>query len=170
MTHSKMGRLDFGEELRVGSSGVPLALAGTLHRRVILNREGLKKVSIQIGLSKPVAVRMAAMLRKNGLPSRDRLICLSLGYPERTYQHIADAFGVGEDVVRDCDRRMRRIRRKEPLSSEFWEDISEDDLTQDEIYSRAAAVRRRNDLAKEGLLAGPWRGAPGRAALGECSP
>jgi len=170
MTQAKLGVLDYGEELRTGSSGVPLALAETFYRRVILNREGMKKVAVRLGLSKPVALRLSAMLRKNGLPSQRRLICLSLGYPERTYQQIAEAFGVSEDVVRDCDRRLEKIRRKEPLSSEYWEDIAEDDLTQDEIYSRAEAVRRRNDLAKAGLFEGPWRGTPGREALGECSP
>jgi hypothetical protein len=170
MTQVNLGRLDFGEELRVGSSGVPLALAETLYRRVINNREGLKKVAIQIGLSKPVALRMAYMLRKNGLPSTERLICLSLGYPERRQQEIAAAFGVSEEVVRDCDMRLEEIRDAEPLSSEHWEDILEDDMSQDEIYARAEAVRRRNELAKAGLFTGPWRGTPGRAALGECSP
>jgi hypothetical protein len=158
--------LEYGEELRTGSAGVPLALAPTLYHRVVKNREGLKKVSIQIGLSKPVAMRMSYMLRKHGLPSRDRLIALSLGYPERTYRHIAAAFGVSDEVVRDCDLRIDRIRKAEPLSSEYWEDILETDLTQDEIYARAAVVRRRNELAQSGLLAGPWRGTPGREALG----
>ena len=166
MTQTLLGRLEYGEELRTGSSGVPLALAPTFYHRVIKNREGMKRVCLQVGLSKPVALRMSAMLRKNGLPSRDRLIVLSLDYPERTYQHIAAAFGVSVDAVRDCDMRIDRIRRAEPLSSEYWEDITEDDLTQDEIYARAAAVRRRNDLAKAGLLEGPWRGTPGREALG----
>ena len=170
MTQAKLGVLDFGEELRTGSAGVPLALAPTLYHRVIKKREGLKKVAIEVGLSKPVALRMAAMLRANGLPSTARLICLSLGYPDRRYTDIAQAFGVDEELVRECDLRLESIQRKEPLTSEYWEDMAEDDLTQDEIYSRAAAVRRRNDLAKAGLLAGPWRGAPGRAALGERSP
>ena len=155
-----------GEELRTGSAGVPLALAPDLHRTVIVNNQPPKKTAREMGLSVEVAARMVALMRKHGLPSTDRLITLSLGYPDRTYAEIAAAFRVTVDYVNDCVLRLSSIRRAEPLSTELWEDITEKTMSQDEIYARAAAVRRRNELDKREVPSSPVRRTPGRASLG----
>jgi hypothetical protein len=66
-----------GNELRVGSGGVPLAVAPVLHRRVVINQEPPRRVWGQLELSEEVGRRMTRLLRRHGLPSGKRLIVLS---------------------------------------------------------------------------------------------
>jgi len=155
-----------GEELRTGASGVPLALAPDLHRMVIVNGLPLLKTARELGLSTDVARRMLTMLRRHKLPSRDRLILLSIGYPDRTYAEIAAAFGVTVDHVNAVVLRASSMRRKEPLSTELWEDITEKTMTQDELYTRAAEVRRLNELEQREVPKGLVGRSPGRAGVG----
>lgn len=136
-------------ELRVGSAGVPLALAEELHRRIIINHEFPMPVYKKLGLSRDVGARMIRLMKKHGIPSLQRLIVLSLGYPARTNEDIAERFGIPLEAVEHCAERAEEIRCKEPLSTELWEDIDEDTMNQGEIWSRAEAVRlnREGDLA-----------------------
>lgn len=140
----------YGQELRIGSLGVPLAVAGDLHRRVIINREPPKKVYESLGLSVDVGRKIVGLLRRHKVPSKERLILLSIGYPERTHADIASAFGVTVDKVMECERQAANLRRAEPLSTERWEDYEDGDISPDEIAERAAEVRRTNlELVKE---------------------
>ena len=164
------GRLDCGEELRIGSSGVPLALAAALHRMAIINKQPPKRTARELGLSVDVALRMIGLLRRHGLPSTDRLILMSVGYPDRTYAEIAAAFRVTVDHVNDVVLRASSLRRAEPLSTELWEDITEKTMTQDELYARAAEVRRCNELDKREVPGGPEGCPQGRARVGGLSP
>ena len=159
-----------GEELRTGASGVPLALAADLHRMVIVNRQPPRRTASELGLSVDVSARMLALLKRHGVPSRDRMILLSVGYPERTYAEIAAAFHTTVDHVNAVVLRASSIRRAEPLSTELWEDITEKTMTQDEIAIRAAEVRRLNELDKREVPERPVGRAPGREGLGGLSP
>lgn len=156
-----------GSELRIGSGGVPLAVAPDLYRRVIVNREPPRKVYGDLELSGDVGKRMLALLRRHRLPSRERLIVLSLGYPERCHADIASAFKVTVDHVLQCEKNASSIRRSEPLSTELWEDITDDDLTQAEIAARAAHVRRTNDAVVKGeVFERPWSRSQAGEGLG----
>lgn len=162
----KYGHLDCGEELRTGSAGVPLAVADRLFDLSVRGHRGLVQTATELGLSKGVAIRMAMLLRRHGVPSKERRILLSLGYPERSKADVAAAFGVSVDYVEWCEERAKELRRSEPLSTELWEDITEDEMSPDEIRARAQTVRRRNELVQAGLSEGPFRGPQGREALG----
>lgn len=166
MTSTKYQR-NHGEELRTGSAGCPLSVAAVLHRRVIVNKESCKIVRRELSLSEDVCRRMLILLRRHGLPSKERLIVLSLPYPERTFADIASAFSVTVDYVQQCAARAPHIRRKEPLSSELWEDIEDGDPTQSEIQAAARAIRRANNaLVKEGLPGRSIKRASRREGLG----
>lgn len=158
-------RLAGGEELRTGSAGVPLATADEFYRRVIVNKERPRRVACDMGYSEEVCARMHQMLKRHGLPSADRRILLSIGYPDRTYAEIASAFGVTLEHVNDVVLRADRLRRKEPLSTELWEDVTEDTMMPDEIYARAAEVRRQNALDQGKVLAFAKDGTPIRAGV-----
>lgn len=138
MPQDKLG----GSELRVGSAGVPLAVAPALHRRVMINREPPRKVWGDLELSEEVGKRMTMLLRRHGLPSHRRLIVLSLGYPDRTHAEIAKAFSCTVDFVRQCSGMAAAIRHAEPLSTELWEDLADEDVHPEEVAARAAEVRR----------------------------
>lgn len=158
-----------GQELRVGSAGVPLALAKDVHRRVVVNREPPRKAWAELELSDEVGRRMTTLLRRHGLPSQKRLIVLSLNYPERTYAEIASAFSTSVDVVEECARLAPAIRHAEPLSTELWEDITEQDVQPQEVAARAGDVRstwRGNELDEGPVPERVVAGAQGRASLG----
>ncbi len=157
-----------GQELRIGSLGVPLAVAPDIWRRVFVNREPARKVWESLELSPEVGKKMVALLRRHRLPSRDRLIVLSLGYPDRTHADIARAFRVTVDQVADCERRSSDIRRAEPLSTELWEDINAKEMGPAEIARRAARVRQINiERMVQGEVPGsPGQSPPGRGQVG----
>lgn len=159
-----------GDELRTGASGVPLALAADLYRAVVVNRQAPRKVARDMGLAIEVSSRMLTLMKRHGVPSQDRLILLSVGYPDRTYAEIASAFRTTVDHVNDVVLRASSIRRAEPLSTELWEDITEQTMTQDELYARAAEVRRLNELDKREVPVGPGGRPQGREGLGGLSP
>lgn len=159
-----------GDELRTGSSGVPLALAADLHRTVIVNKQPVRRVARDMGLAIDVAARMLMMMRRHGVPSQDRLILLSVGYPDRTYAEIASAFHTTVDHVNDVVLRASSLRRAEPLSTELWEDITEQTMTQDELYARAAEVRRLNELDKREVPGGAVGCPQGGKGVGGLSP
>lgn len=159
-----------GEELRTGASGVPLALAPDLQRMVIVNRLAPRKVARDLGIAGDVALRILKLLKRHGLPSTDRLILLSIGYPDRTYAEIAAAFHTTVDHVNDVVLRASSLRRAEPLSTERWEDFTDDTITQDELYARAAEVRRLNELDQREVPCRPVGCAPGREGLGGFGP
>jgi hypothetical protein len=165
MPQDKLG----GNELRVGSSGVPLAVAQDLHRRVVVNREPPRKVWGDLELSEEVGKRMTMLLRRHGLPSSRRLIVLSLGYPERTHAEIAKAFSTTVDVVQECLRMAPALRRSEPLSTELWEDLNEEDVHPQEVAARAGEVRstwRGNGLDQRPLSQRLAERAQGGAGVG----
>jgi len=155
----------YGEELRTGSAGVPLAVADEFHRRVIINKEQPRITAREIGLSEEVCARMLMLLKRHGLPSRDRRILLSIGYPDRSYSEIAAAFGVTVDHVNDVVLRASALRRREPLSTELWEDYTETTMAPDEVYARAAEVRRTNEMDQGKVLGVAKDGSPIRAGV-----
>lgn len=159
----------FCEELRVGSAGVPLAVAPDLYRRVVINREQLKKVCADLELSQEVGKRMAMMLRRHDLPSRDRLICLSIGYPDRSLAEIAAAFNVSVDYVANVSARAADLRREEPLSSELWEDVCEKTPTPEQLAQAAAKVREKwssDELVQRQVFGSASSGPRSRAGVG----
>lgn len=156
----------FGDESGIGCAAVPLAHAPEIHRRILINKEPAVSVYRRFGLSKEVAARITVLLRRHGLPSRDRLVVLAANYPDRAPVDIARAFNLTVDQVLDILVRTPEIRAAEPLSTEMWEDIDEDDVTPAEIRRRAQEVRRRNELVKRQVPQGPSRRAQGGAGLG----
>lgn len=159
-----------GDELRTGASGVPLALAEDLHRAVLINRQQPRKVSEAMGLSEEVALRMLKLMRRHGVPSVNRRILLSVGYPDRTYAEIAAAFRTTVDHVNEVVLRASSLRRAEPLSTELWEDITETTMMPDEVHARAAEVRRMNELDKREVPGCFGGRTPGREGLGGHGP
>ena len=173
MARAKRKRIDrchvgllCGEELRTGALGVPLALAPDLHRMVLVNKEPINRSAMKLGLSRDVARRMVLLMKRHGIPSADRRIVLSLGYPERSHADIAAAFRTTVDHVNNCVLRMSSIRRAEPLSTELWEDITETTMSQDEVSRRAAEVRRLNELDEREVPDGTGSCAPRREGVG----
>jgi hypothetical protein len=154
------------EELRTGASGVPLALAEDLHRDVLINGLPPRKTAAAMGLSDHVAARMLKLMRRHGVPSVNRRILLSVGYPDRTYAEIAAAFRTTVDHVNEVVLRASSLRRAEPLSTELWEDITEKTMMPDELYARAAEVRRLNELDKREVPGAAGGCAPGGESLG----
>lgn len=163
-------KLAGGEELRTGASGVPLALAHELHNAVAINRRPLKAAARDLGIASPVAARMMALSRRCGVPSLDRRIVLSAGYPDRTPADIAAGFRVTVDRVHQCIANAESIRRAEPLPTEYWEDVDGKTMSMEEIRSRALAVRMRNEMAKRGLPASTGPGAPRGEGVGGVGP
>jgi hypothetical protein len=136
---------------------------------VIINREQLKKVCNDLDLSQEVGKRMAMMLRRHDLPSRDRLICLSIGYPDRSLAEIAAAFGVSVDYVANVSARAADLRREEPLSSELWEDICEKTPTPGQLAIAAEKVREKwssDELVQRQVHGSLTAGPRSRAGVG----
>lgn len=157
---------DFGDESGIGCAAVPIAHAPEIYRRLLVNKEPASRVYRHFGLSREVAARITALLRRHGLPSRDRLVTLAANYPDRAPVDIAKAFNLTVDQVLDILVRTPEIRAAEPLSTELWEDIADDEVTPAEIRRRAQEVRRRNELVKRQVPEGPSRRAQGGAGLG----
>lgn len=162
----KFPRIDlYSEELRTGCLGVPLSLAQEVYRRCVINRETALQVGPELSLSIEVCRRMACMMKRCGLPTVERLIVLSLGYPDRSPEDVAAAFAVTVEDVLACRDNADQIRSAEPLPSELWEDITRRDMSPAEIQERAEQ-KKRHGMEQKRLSGRSRKGPPSRARVG----
>jgi len=161
---------DSYDDFSIGSTGVPLALTSEVHLRVFAKKMPVMKVAKALGISRKVMANMMRLLRDHGLPSVERLVVLSLNYPDRTCEMVANAFEISEQEVWSIANRAEEIRRREPLPSEQWEDIGDDDLSPAEVRYRAELVRRQHALEQEEVSLSSFASARRRKILGDPSP
>lgn len=146
------------------SSTHPLAFAGQLWHRVIVNHERVARVAKQLGLCPEVCRGVLRILRAVGkVPSRERLavICqLDPGYSDRD---VGEVFGESAEWSASVRRHAALIREAEPIAQnlEWYDDgLKPFDPTPDEILQRALEVRSNRGLERKpspGIRAFRWR-------------
>jgi len=156
-------KLVSGGDCGLGSTH-PLAFAGQLWHRVIINHENLARVAKQLGLCPEVCRGLVRMMKAVGrVPSRERLavICqLDPGYNDRD---VGEVFGESAEWSASVRRHTALIREAEPMeaSLEWYDDgLKPFDPTPDEILQRALEVRSNRGVERKpspGIRAFAWR-------------
>jgi hypothetical protein len=146
------------------SSTHPLAFAGQLWHRVIVNHESVFRVSEQLGLCSQVSRNLLRLMRSvKGVPSAERLavICqLDPGYDDAD---VGEVFGRTAEWSANVRRNAARIRAAEPIDPQLeWFDdgLKPFDPTPAEILQRALEVRSSkgvNHQKNAGIRAFAWR-------------
>ncbi len=156
-------KLVSGGDCGLGSTH-PLAFAGQLWHRVIINHEQVTRVAKQLGLCPEVCRGVLRMLKAVGkVPSRERLavICqLDPGYDDAD---VGEVFGESAEWSASVRRHTALIREAEPIAAnlEWYDDgLKPFDPTPDEILQRALEVRSNRGLERKpspGIRAFAWR-------------
>lgn len=156
-------KLVSGNDCGLGSVH-PLAFAGQLWHRVILNQEQVSRVARQLGLCPEVCRGIVRLLKAHGkVPSRQRLavICqLDPGYDD---SDVGDVFGESAEWSADVRRRSAAIREAEPIEAKLeWYDegLKPFDPSPAEILQRALEVRSNRGMERKptpGIRAFAWR-------------
>ena len=148
------------------SSTHPLAFAGQLYHRVIVNQETVPRVAKDLGLCTEVCRGVVRILRACGkVPSRERLavICqLDPGYDD---SDVGEVFGESAEWSAGVRLHAAAIRKAEPIEARLeWYDeggLKPFDPTPEEIRKRALEVRLVKGMdrrdAQPGLRAYAWR-------------
>jgi hypothetical protein len=152
-----------GSDCGLGSTH-PLAFAGQLYHRVILNQEQLSRVARQLGLCPEVCRGVVRILKACGkVPSRERLavICqLDPGYDD---SDVGEVFGESAEWSADVRRRTCAIREAEPIEAKLeWYDegLKPFDPSPAEILQRALLERSNRGMERKpapGIRAFAWR-------------
>jgi len=160
----QFAKLVSGNDCGLGSTH-PLAFAGQLWHRVVINQEQLARVAKQLGLCPEVCRGLVRMMKAVGrVPSRERLavICqLDPGYDD---SDVGEVFGESAEWSASVRRHTALIREAEPMeaSLEWYDDgLKPFDPTPDEIRKRALEVRLVKGMdrrdAQPGIRAYAWR-------------
>jgi hypothetical protein len=164
-TEKQMKRLAFGNDCGVGLHH-PLAYAGQLWHRVLINQETVLRVARDLGFEANVCRGVLRLLKKAGrVPSKERLavICqLDPGYDDAD---VGEVFGETAEWSASVRRHAAMIREAEPIPEKFeWFDdgLRPSDPTPEEIYARAKEVRVITGMGRSdtgpGIRAFTWRG------------
>jgi len=158
-----IAKLISGGDCGLGSTH-PLAFAGQLWHRVIINHESVSRVAEQLGLCPEVCRGVVRMLRAVGrVPSRERLavICqLDPGYDDAD---VGEVFGESAEWSASVRRHTALIREAEPIAAhlEWYDDgLKPFDPTPAEILQRALEARRNRGMDRitsSGIRAFAWR-------------
>lgn len=159
-----MKRLAFGNGCG-GGLHHPLAYAGQLWHRVIINQETVLRVARDLGFEANVCRGVIRLLKKAGrVPSRERLavICqLDHGYDDAD---VGEVFGEDAEWSASVRRHAAMIREAEPIPEKYeWFDdgLRPSDPTPEEIYTRAREVRVITGLGRTDAVPGirsyAWR-------------
>jgi hypothetical protein len=156
-------RLVSGNDCGLGSVH-PLAFAGQLWHRVIVNKEQLARVAKQLGLCPEVCRGVVRMMKAVGkVPSRERLavICqLDPGYDD---SDVGEVFGESAEWSASVRLHAALIREAEPITPALeWYDggLKPFDPTPEEILRRALEVRSNRGMERissPGIRAFRWR-------------
>jgi hypothetical protein len=156
-------KLASGNDCGLGSTH-PLAFAGQLWHRVIVNQEQTTRVARQLGLCPEVCRGVVRILKACATPpSRERLavICqLDQGYDD---SDVGEVFGMTAEWSADVRRRTAAIREAEPIAANLeWYDegFKPFDPSPQEILQRALEVRSNRGLERKpspGIRAFAWR-------------
>jgi len=163
-TEEQMKRLAFGNDCGVGLHH-PLAFAGQLWHRVIVNKETIQRVARDLGFEANVCRGVLRLLRKAGrVPSKERLavICqLDHGYDDAD---VGEVFGESAEWSASVRCHAAMIREAEPIPAQFeWFDdgLRPSDPTPEEIYTRAREVRVMTGMGRAdtgpGIRSYAWR-------------
>ena len=142
----------------------PLAFAGQLWHRVIVNKEQVARVARQLGLCPEPCSGVVRLMKAAGrVPSRERLavICqLDPGYDDRD---VGEVFGESAEWSASVRRNAALIREVEPIPTALeWYDggLKPFDPTPEEILQRALEARSNRGMARivsPGIRAFRWR-------------
>jgi hypothetical protein len=156
-------KLVSGNDCGLGSVH-PLAFAGQLWHRVIVNQEQTTRVARQLGLDPEVCRGVVRLLKACGkFPSCERLavICqLDQGLDDTD---VGEVFGRTAEWSADVRRRTAAIREAEPIEARLeWYDegLKPFDPTPAEILQRALEVRSNRGMDRKptpGIKAFAWR-------------
>jgi hypothetical protein len=156
-------KLVSGNDCGLGSVH-PLAFAGQLWHRVIVNQEQTTRVARQLGLDPEVCRGVVRLLKACGhFPSSERLavICqLDQGLDDTD---VGEVFGKSAEWSADVRRRAAAIREAEPIEAKLeWYDegLKPFDPTPAEILQRALEVRSNRGMDRKptpGIKAFAWR-------------
>lgn len=163
-TEEQMKKLAFGRGCG-GGLHHPLAFAGQLWHRVIINKETVGRVARDLGFDANVCRGLVRLLKKAGrVPSKERLavICqLDHGYDDRD---VGEVFGESAEWSASVRRHAAMIREAEPLPAKYeWFDdgLRPTDPTPEEIYARAKELRVMTGMGRAdtgpGIRAFAWR-------------
>jgi len=146
------------------SSTHPLAFAGQLWHRVIVNQEQTTRVARQLGLDPEVCRGVVRLLKACGqFPSSERLavICqLDQGLDDTD---VGEVFGKSAEWSADVRCRAAAIREAEPIEAKLeWYDegFKPFDPSPQEILQRALEVRSNRGMDRKptpGIKAFAWR-------------
>jgi hypothetical protein len=156
-------KLVSGNDCGLGSVH-PLAFAGQLWHRVIVNQEQTTRVARQLGLDPEVCRGVVRLLKACGrFPSCERLavICqLDQGLDDTD---VGEVFGRTAEWSADVRRCTAAIREAEPIEARLeWYDegLKPFDPTPAEILQRALEVRSNRGMDRKptpGIKAFAWR-------------
>ena len=156
-------KLASGNDCGLGSTH-PLAFAGQLWHRVIVNHEQLSRVCQVLGLDPGPCRGVVRLLKAVGrVPSRERLavICqLDPGYDD---SDVAEVFAESEEWSASVRRNSALLREAEPIATQLeWYDegLKPFDPTPDEILQRALEIRSNKGMERipsSGIRAFRWR-------------
>jgi transposase-like protein len=156
-------KLVSGSDCGLGSTH-PLAFAGQLYHRVILNQEQVSRVARQLGLCPEVCRGIVRLLKAHGkVPSRERLavICqLDQGYDD---SDVGEVFGMSAEWSASVRLHAAEIREAEQIEARLeWYDegLKPFDPSPAEILQRALEVRSNRGMERKptpGIRSFAWR-------------
>jgi hypothetical protein len=143
----------------------PLAYAGQLWHRAVINKEPVGRVASDFGLEAESCRGLVRMLKQfGGVPSRERLAVICQLDPGFDDEDVGEVFGM--DAAWSASVRMAAdsIREAEQIPAQLeWFDggLRPSDPPPEEIYARAKAVRvvpgRNRAEAQPGIRSFAWR-------------
>jgi hypothetical protein len=156
-------KLVSGSDCGLGSVH-PLAFAGQLWHRVIINHEQVARVAKQLGLCPEVCRGVLRMMKAVGrVPSRERLAVICQLDPGYNDADVGEVFGESAEWSASVRRHAALIREAEPMeaSLEWYDDgLKPFDPTPEEILQRALEARSNRGMERitsPGIRAFRWR-------------
>lgn len=156
-------KLASGNDCGLGSTH-PLAFAGQLWHRVIINQEQVARVAKSLGLEPEVCRGLVRMLKSVGkVPSRERLAVILQLDPGYDDSDVGEVFGQSTEWSASVRRHTTLIREAEPIAAHLeWYDegLKPFDPTPAEILQRALEVRCARGMERKtcpGIRAFAWR-------------
>jgi len=144
-------KLISGGDCGLGSTH-PLAFAGQLWHRVIVNHEQVARVAKQLGLCPEVCRGVVRMMKAVGrVPSRERLAVICQLDPGYNDADVGEVFGESAEWSASVRRHTALIREAEPMeaSLEWYDDgLKPFDPTPTEILQRALEVRGNRGMER----------------------
>lgn len=163
-----MGRKKDGGDGCGTLCGTPLAVAGTVWHRAIVNRESSWRIARDLGFSNGSIAGVVRLLKACGYcPSAERLAVAAMIVPDVTDSDIAEWFGKDEEWARGVREKADYWRLSEPIPAqlEFVDDgYQPGDPTPEEIAQICSTFTLRPSGMPERQVGMPqftWNGKRG---------